>query len=249
MSITKDNFIKLMSTQVQKDSNPVWFNKLAVLFDHNNPSNLYNENIAHLILYANDRVRLNDVRKLLSSKFTNSLIIIKAEETKRGTVKANTDTEENESKQRIDKRKHFHCYITYSCSSDVCIHKSFKSTVRELLKDTKTANRYLLKPAESKMKPIDYVRPWWFTGYNIVTDKNKYDPAHLAEWDVFYPSPMARRNAYFNETIGNKCVVKITHKNCFRVLNWLAYGTKSRTKNGHKSFVIVDNRQGLTAAA
>ena len=253
MPIAKDNFIKLMSESVQKDSNKTWFNKLAALFDHNNPSNLYSENIAHLVLYATDRVKFNDVTNILSKAFPESLFIIKCEQTKNATVKAKTDTEDTEDTEedltKIVKGVHFHCYITYNCKAGINIHKSFKSKVREILKNDKKANKWLLKPSADKMKPIDTVRPWKFTGYNIVTDNNKYDHAHLAEWDVFYNTVETRRSAYFNETLGSKCVVSINHNNAFKVLNWVAYATKNRTASGRKSFLIKDNRKSIAKAA
>lgn len=250
MPIAKDNFIKLMSESVQKDSNKTWFNKLAALFDHNNPSNLYSESIAHLILYATDRVKFNDVTNLLSKAFPDSLFIIKCEQTKNATVKAKTDTEDTEEDlTKIVKGVHFHCYITYNCKAGINIHKSFKAKVREILKNDKKANKYMLRPSADKMKPIDAVRPWKFTGYNIVTDNNKYDHAHLAEWDVFYNTVESRRSAYFNETLGSKCVVSINHNNGFKVLNWVAYATKNRTANGRKNFLIKDNRNSERKAA
>jgi hypothetical protein len=248
MAIAKDNFIKLMSDNVQKDSNATWFNKLAVLFDHNNSSNLYGENIAHLILYANDRVRFNDVTNLLSKAFPESLFIIKCEHSEKGTVKANTDVE-SEEETKINKRAHYHCYITYNCKAGICIHKSFKSKVREMLKNKKSTNRYMLRPSAAKIKPIEAVRPWLFTGYNIVNDDNNYDPAHLAEWDVFYNTPEARRSAYFNGKLGDKSVVPITHSNGLKVMNWIAYATKNRTVKVRKNFIIVDNREAIKRVA
>ncbi|MCO7251665.1 hypothetical protein [Pseudoalteromonas sp. Ps84H-4] len=245
MPLKTDPFINLMSDNVQSDYNKNWFNKLSSLFDHSNTQNLYSENIAHLILYATDRVKFNDITNLLSKAFPESLIIIKCEHTNKGTVTAVTGTEE----ATINKRTHYHCYITYSANAGVNIHKSFKSKVREMLKNDKSKNRFMLKPSGKNMKPIDSVRPYKFTGYNIVTDNNNYDSAHLAEWDVFYGTTEARRSAYFNGTLGNKCVVKVTHSNCFRVMNWIAYGTKNKTSKGRKNFIIIDNRETLQRAA
>lgn len=248
MPVAKDNFIHSMSDSVQNDSKTEWFNKLAVLFDHTNPVNLYGENIAHLILYATDKTNITSVKKLLSNHFSDSLLVIKEEESTRAKVKASTTTEETEEKEAIAKGKHYHCYITYSKQKDVNIHASFKAKIREMLKNNK-ANRYMLKPSDSKMKPADFGRPWKFTGYNIITDSNNYDHAHLAQWDVFYNTTDARRNAFFNQTLGSKCLVSITHSNGLKVLNWMSYSTKKRTSKNQKGFVVIDNRRQQQQAA
>ncbi|WP_105215297.1 hypothetical protein [Pseudoalteromonas sp. T1lg22] len=247
MPKSKHRFIKNISPKVKEKVNATWFNRIADLFDPNSQGNILGEQIAHLILYANDNVRFNDVTNLLNKSFPESLLVIKQEYSKESS-KVHTDPTDQLS--TVTKGSHFHCFITYQCSPSLDPHKSFRSKVREMLKNK--GNKSMLKPAVEKMRSVDYARPYKFTGYNIITDFNKYDTQHLALWDVFYETSDERRAAIKANTIGQRCLVNITNNNAMKVLNWMAYIAKRATSKGRKNCIVTDNRvsfENLLSAA
>ena len=228
MGLPKNSLINVMSNTVKSDSGVAWFNRVAKLVDRGDVSNIFNERVAHLILYSNNHVLINDVKVMLSKSFVNSLFVIKCEVSKEKAL-VSTDTKDI----NIVKNKHFHCYITYRSPKGINPHLSFKSTVREMLKNK--GRKLNLQPAEysigSKLK-------YKFTGYNIVNATKDYNG-----WDVFFNS-REERLADTNKL--NRCLsVPVDVNSCINVLNWISYITKKRTSLGRKNCIVVDNRDRI----
>lgn len=241
MPLVKNKLIDEMSPAVRRDSKLSWFNKLASLFDANSPGHIYGERIGHLILYANDHVRFNDVSLLLSKSFPGSLYIIKCEKGS-GFLDARTDIDGDSSV--IPKSLHYHCYITYSPAGDVDPDRSFKHAVFAMLSNRKKNCRFvaLVKPAKKKMSKLDYSRNYKFLGYNLVTARNLYDKEYLRSWDVFYQTPSLRGCDVIDGGVNKRCLAVVNEANALRVLNWLAYASKENTAHGRKNCIIKDNR-------
>lgn len=238
----KNPLIEVMSPAVKRDSKVAWFNKVAALFDKNDPGHIYGERVGHLVLYANEHVRFSDVTSLLCKAFPRSLLMVKCE---RSTGVSTVYADGAGGSSDIVKSLHYHCYITFSPKgNDVDPDTSFKHTVFSMLTNKKKGGRFsaLVKPPEDKMKPLDYFRNFKFSGYNLITATNKYNKEYMDKWDVFYPSSSKRSSDNFNNKTDKKCLALVSDDNAMRVLNWMAYAAKEDTAHGRKNCIIIDNR-------
>lgn len=224
-----------LSESVETGSNPAWLSKIKPYFAVGNSSNLLGENIGHLILYAGKKTKFEHVTKMLRTHFPNSFILVKQERSKQ---KVDVETGADGALAEVVKGLHFHCFLTYT-PKDLSKnpHLSFESKVREMLKGK-------VKPKPENMKPIDRVKPWKYTGFRKISDKNRYNygDEHLKNWDVFFSTIEDRRQAESNREVGKRFLVHITPENLNRVLNWVAYAAKIKTAEGRKNCIIYDNR-------
>lgn len=242
MAIGKNKLIEKMSDSVKRDSKVVWFNKIASLFDINDPNHIYGERVGHLILYANEHVKFSDVTTLLTAAFPRSLLMVKCE---RSSGSSHVHADGDGGSSDIIKSLHYHCYITFSSRKDGVSHdRSFRHTVFSMFTNQKKGARFsaLIKPPEDKMKPLDYFRNFKFLGYNLVTAMNKYNKSYMDKWDVFYSNSSQRSAAAFNNRADKKCLALVSEDNALRVLNWMAYAAKEDTAYGRKNCIIIDNR-------
>lgn len=218
--------IKSIHKKFQADANISWFNRLVKLFDQKNPANIYGERVAHLILHAHDNKRFAQVTEFLSKSFPNSLIFVKQED-------SNEETEVQDglyesSTVKINKGLHYHCYITYKCEEGKDVHKSFRATVREALKNKTNNKTRNLHPTDTSYR---------FKAYNVVTGAK-----YLNEWDVFNSN--YQEYSLSEKTKNFKCVsMQVTNETMIRILSWMSYATKNKTSNSNRNCLIIDNRK------
>ena len=220
----KDKLINQCCGAVQRDSKLTWFNKIARLFKRSTPNNLYGEKFAHLILYANENVRAEIVTKMLKETFKDSFILVKSERSEeKGKVTAiGSDNTTSDIKRGL----HYHCFITYDCKEGVNPDLSFKSTVREMLKNR--GKKLMVNKSKKHFR---------FRGYNIVSDSKFYD-----QWDVFHASAEDWKQSR-DQGIYKYISLPITEHTQYRLLNWLASCTKERTSARNRNCMIHDNRK------
>lgn len=210
--------IKKMNPSVQKDCNISWFNRIVKLFDRSNPNHIYGERIGHLILHAHSNKRFTHITEFLSDHFPDSLILVK-EEVSKETTKAIRDKEE----EVIIKDLHYHCYITYKPSGDVNPDASFRSKVREILKN---------KGREKNFHKED--SSYRFRAYNVVTSAKWF-----GAWDVFYNSYAE----HLEQGTDYKCLsLPVTEDTKIRILSWVSYAAKKTTSRSKRNCRILDNR-------
>lgn len=216
--------INSIHKKFQPDANISWFNRLVELFDKKSSENIYGERVAHLILHAHNNKRFAQITKFLSESFPDSLIFVKQEDSNEETQVQDGLYESSTTK--INKGLHYHCYITYKCEKDKDIHKSFRATVREALKNTGRAKN--LHPTDKSHR---------FKAYNIVTGAK-----YLNEWDVFNSSYKEYQES--KESKSFKCVsMPITNETVIRLLSWMSYAVKNKTSKSNRNCIVIDNRK------
>ncbi|KAA1151638.1 hypothetical protein EU510_12280 [Pseudoalteromonas sp. FUC4] len=226
MPATHHSLINSIHRKFKADANVSWFNKLVKLFDQENPENIYGERVAHLILHAHDNKRFAQVTEFLSESFPDSLIFVKQED-------SNEETEVQDglyesSTVKINKGLHYHCYITYKCDEGKDIHKSFRATVREALKNKANNKAKNLNPTDKSYR---------FKAYNVVTGAK-----YLNEWDVFNNNYQEYLESIESKSF--KCVsMPITNETMIRLLSWMSYATKNKTSKSKRNCIIKDNRK------
>lgn len=218
--------INSIHRKFKADANISWFNKLVKLFDQKNPENIYGERVAHLILHAHSNKRFAQVTGFLSKSFPDSLIFVKQED-------SNEETEVQDGLYdsdtvKINKGLHYHCYITYKCEDDKDIHKSFRATVREALKNKANNKTKNLHPTDTSYR---------FKAYNVVTAAK-----YLNEWDVFNCN--YREYLESIESKSYACVsMTINSETMIRILSWMSYATKNKTSKSKRNCIVIDNRK------
>lgn len=217
--LEKNILINNMCNAVKHDSKTIWFNQLCNEFANHQ---LHGKQFAHLILHTKKQnIRYEQVIALIKETFSDSFIVIKqelAEETTTALTSLDSETETT-----ITKGLHYHCFISYECANDINIHKSFRSKVQHMLKNSKRGKTFSTTD-----------NSYMFCAYNIINN-SRYYPRR----DVFHNSHEEHKTAkLFSEY---KCISQsVTNDNMHKILNWIAYATKTKTAYGQRAFKIIN---------